>query len=205
MKLNSLLLLILASSSCFAQSARDYFFPASGKNVSVFVKPAKKGFLKVKEKTLVYFQDMGDSALITTIYPNHKGKLGWKEEMVKIEGTKISLLKIKSNIYRPQTFEADEVTLLKVPAEGSSYSEHVKGSTKQIYRAEFLTIKIDSKERKALKITQSSEMKRSGKKLMSYSDYYVQGLGYYKRTVDDGVAIEMLEEQKYDPNPPTMK
>jgi len=157
------------------------------------------------EKTFVYYKDMGDSALLTTVYPNYDGKLGWKEEVLRIEDDKISLRNIKSNIYKPQTFREDEVTLLKMPVEDGSASEYVKGSTKQIYRAEFLTIKIDGKKRKALKITQSSEMKRSGKKLMSYSDYYVQGVGFYKRTSDNGIQLEILDEQKFDPSPPAMK
>jgi Ca2+-binding RTX toxin-like protein len=200
MKLVFSLIIIQCSSGCFAQSARDFFFPASGKNVSVYSKPATNG-----EKTLVYFKDMGDSALITTVYPDYNGKTGWTKEAIKIEDTTISLLSVKSNIYKPQTFNAGEVTLLKMPAEGGSSSEYTKGSTKQIYHAEFLTIKIGNEERRALKITKSSEMKHSGKKLMSYSDYYVQGIGYYKRTASYGIQIEILEEQKYDPNPPALK
>lgn len=204
MKIKLLLLVILSNATCFAQSAKDYFFPASGKNVSVFVKPAMEGVARAK--TLVYYKDMGDSALITTIYPNFEGKTGWTQEVVEIEDGKISLLTVRSNIYKPQTFEAGEVTLLKMPLNGGSgLSAHVKGSTKQICRVEFLTINIDGKERNALKITQSSEMKRSGKKLMSYSDYYVQGIGYYKRTSDDGFQMEILDEQKFDPNPPEVR
>lgn len=147
---------------------------------------------------------MGDSALLTTIYPNYQGKPGWKEEIVKIDSSKISLVSVNSNIYKPQNFGADEAILLKMPEENSKHSEHVQGSVKNTYMAEFLTIKVDGKKRKAIKITRSSEMSRSGKKLMSYSDYFVNGIGYYKRTSDD-ITIEMLKEQKYDPNPPALK
>jgi hypothetical protein len=124
MRLNLLLLIILSSSSCFSQAAREYFFPLSNKNVSVYT---MKGVPKHGQKIVVYFKEMGDSALITTVYPNYEGKLGWKKEIVKIDDSKISLVKVNSNIYNPQTFEVDEVFLLKIPENStSSASQYVQ-------------------------------------------------------------------------------
>jgi hypothetical protein len=192
-----LVLIVLSSSACFPQSARDYFFPASGKNVSVYSKPESWD----EGKTTVYFKDMGDSALITTIIPKSDGENDWKEEVIRIEDSQISRVKIKSKS-SPQTFGNEAI--LKLPDGERSTSEHVAGSLKNIYLTEFLTIKIDGKDRKALRITRSAEMNRSGKKLMSISDYFVQGIGFYKRTFDDVTLIEILKDQKYDPNPPTL-
>jgi len=203
MKVKLLLFIMSSNAASFAQSARDYFFPVSGKNLSVYVMKGIPGISRDEEKKFVYFKDMGDSALITTVYPN--GKMGWKEEMVKIEDSKISLSNVKTDIYGTQTYEPDEMILLRIPAEDKSSSENIVGSIRRIFQAEFLTINIDGKEKKALKITQSSEMKSSGKKLISYSDYYVQGIGYYKRTSGDGTQLEILDKQTYDPNPPSLK
>jgi hypothetical protein len=36
-------------------------------------------------------------------------------------------------------------------------------------------------------------------------DYYVVGIGRSKRTSESGSDIEILEEQKYDPNPLSVK
>jgi hypothetical protein len=95
---------------------------------------------------------------------------------------------------------------LKIPAEGKSSSETItKGNLKRIFTTELLTLNIDGKEKKALRITQSSEMKNTGKKLNSFSDYYVHGIGYYKRTSGAETQLEILTEQKYEPNPPTLK
>jgi len=125
---------------------------------------------------------------------------------VKIEDSKISLRHVKTDIYGASTYEPDEMILLKMPAEGKSSSDNIlSGNIKRTFQTEFLTINFDGKEKKALRITQSSEMKSSGKKLMSYSDYYVQGIGYYKRTSSDGTQLELLTDQKYEPNPPTLK
>jgi len=199
-----IVLIVLSKATSFAQTARDYFFPASGKNLSVYVMKAIPGISKDEEKKFVYFKDMGDSALISTVYP--EGKMRWKEEVVKIEDSKISLRHVKTDIYGASTYEPDEMILLKMPAEGKSSSDNIlSGNIKRTFQTEFLTINFDGKEKKALRITQSSEMKSSGKKLMSYSDYYVQGIGYYKRTSSDGTQLELLTDQKYEPNPPTLK
>jgi len=199
-----IVLIVLSKATSFAQTARDYFFPASGKNLSVYVMKAIPGISKDEEKKFVYFKDMGDSALISTVYP--EGKMRWKEEVVKIEDSKISLRHVKTDIYGASTYEPDEMILLKMPAEGKSSSDNIlSGNIKRTFQTEFLTINFDGKEKKALRITQSSEMKSSGKKLMSYSDYYVQGIGYYKRTSGDGTQLELLTDQKYEPNPPTLK
>src|SRR5262249_11199814 len=135
MKVKFLVLAISSNLPCLAQSAKDYFFPAPERNLSVYVKPVTKG--RSETKTFVYFKSMGDSALITTVYPDFDGRNGWKEEMVKIKDSRISLCSVKSNIYNPQTYEENEVTLMKLPGENYGPAASVKGSLKRTYRSEF--------------------------------------------------------------------
>jgi hypothetical protein len=197
MKTKLLFLIVLSNATCFAQTARDYFFPASGKNLSVYVLKDIPGISKDGEKKLVYFKDMGDSALITTVYS--EGQMKWKEELVKIEDSKIYLNHVKTDIYGASTYQPDEMILLKIPADGKSSSENIsKGNIKRSLKAEFLTINIDGEEKKALKITQSFKM-------ATYSDYYVQGIGLYKHTSGNGTQLELLTDQKYQRHPPKLK
>jgi hypothetical protein len=196
MKMKLLLLIVLSNATCFAQTARDYFFPASGKNLSVYVMKGIPGISKDGEKKFVYYKDMGDSALITTVYPD--GQMKWKEEIVKIEDSKISLRHVKTDIYGVSDYGPDEMILLKIPADGKSSLETTsKGNIKHTFQAELLTITIDGKEKKALRISQ--------KKMNSFSDYYVEGIGYYKHTSGTGTQLEILTEQKYDRHPPKLK
>jgi len=196
MKMKLLLFIVLSNVTCFAQTARDYFFPAPGKNLSVYVMKGIPGISKDGEKKFVYYKDMGDSAIITTVYPD--GQMKWKEEIVKIEDSKISLRHVKTDIYGDSNYGPDEMILLKIPADGKSSLETIsKGNMKHTFQSELLTITVDGEEKKALKITQ--------KKMISFSDYYVQGIGYYKHTSGNGTQLEILTEQKYEAKPPKLK
>jgi hypothetical protein len=198
MKTKLLLFIVLSNSTCFAQTARDYFFPAPGKNVSVYVLKGIPGVSKDGEKKFVYFKDMGDSALMTTLYPTDE-RNSWTEEAVKIEDSKISFLRIKTKAYGASTYEPDEMILLKMPPDGKSSSEDIsRGNIKRTVKTEFLTITIDGKEKKALRVTQSS-------KVATFSNYYVQGMGLYKRTSGNGTQLELLTDQKYERHPPKLK
>jgi hypothetical protein len=202
-----LLLIIVSNSACFAQSAKDYFLPASGKNLSIYGVPKVNGMERNNAKTQVYVKDMGDSALITTSYSyDHQKTPVWTEQLVKIEPTRITLIKVRSNNYERKSFNEGEVILFETPGGNEpSLEQFQRGSLKQSRTLEYSTLKINGEEQKAIKISKKSEMARSGKQVMAYAEYYVQGIGLYKRTTDDGIDIEILEDQKYDPSPPPVK
>ncbi|MBI1769672.1 MAG: hypothetical protein HYR67_14995 [Bacteroidetes bacterium] len=205
MKLYCLLAIILSHSRLFAQTAKDYFLPPLEKNVSVFKTRMPIG----ESKTQVFFKNMGDSASVTTMYYDDKGLRGGQEQVVKIDDTEISLIRGKANTSpgRVETYVADGQILFKMPS-GDGKTEWTnpgqKGAVVTTYLAEFSRVKIDGKKRKAVKISTILRRKHSGKGSVFYVDYYVAGIGRYKRTSESGHATEILKEQKYDPNPPSV-
>jgi hypothetical protein len=207
MKLNSLLLIILSSPSCFSQSAKDFFFPSAGKNTSVF-NTAKE--MPAKFKTQVFFKDMGDSAIVTTMFYHEDGSKGGQEQVVKVGDSAISVIRGKTNTSKGvEYYNADGKIIFKMPsANGKVAWENTgqKGAVIETYEAEFSTLEIDGKNRRAVKLTTIEKRKRSGKQQVFYVDYYVEGIGRYKRTApDEAIVIEVLTDQLVENNPPTVK
>lgn len=201
--------LVFLYSLTFAQTAKDYFFPASDKNVSVFRMPEIKGMPGNDSETQVYFKDGGDSTKVTTLY-FREGKLSeCIEQAVKIGEEQISIGREK--IERKKTIEVfnSGKLIFKMPpkkgiVEWGSEKQH--GSVLWICAAEFSRIKIDGKRKKAIKVTTSSKRKHDGKIEAFYIDYYVEGIGHYKRTTPGKeIVLSILTNQKYDPNPPSHK
>ncbi|MGC4021490.1 MAG: hypothetical protein QM734_05890 [Cyclobacteriaceae bacterium] len=209
MKLKYLPFFILFSSTVYGQTAREYFFPAEGKNSSVFQVHDPSENDKLYHSQTIFFKDMKDTALVTTMFYREDIMKGGKEEVVKINDSEILLVGGKANTSpgRVETYTSNGFPIFKMPsANGKSEwtNPKQKGAEQTIYVSEFTKIKVNGKKQKAVKVSVIEKRKRSGKELVFYVDYYVAGIGLYKRTSEDGKEIEVLAEQKYEANLPSV-
>jgi hypothetical protein len=210
MRVSYLLLLILSYPTLNAQTARDFFLPAKEKNLSIFRRSENKGEPKFDYSTQVFFKNMGDSALVTTMYYDNQVLKGGQEQVVKITDSVVSLVRGKANTSqgRVETYMGDGEIIFKMPGKNGKTEwegTRQKGAVATIYVAEFSKIKVNGRREKAVKISTMQKRKHSGKQSVFYIDYYVVGIGRSKRTSESGSDIEILEEQKYDPNPLSVK
>jgi hypothetical protein len=218
MKLNSFLLLILSGSGCFAQTAKDYFFPPAGKNLSVYKMIYPRGKDKDGWITKVYVREEGDSALITTqsnLASMRNDQVisgtGIWEQSVKINESEILAFGGKtSTSHGVECFNKGGEIIFKIPPGKSKKVEwenpDQKGSMIEAHVSEFSKIRVNGEKKKAVKVTTILKRKRSGKKENFYVDYYVEGIGRYKRTTPNNkITIEALTDQLVDINPPTVK
>lgn len=212
------LFIFLSNATCFAQSAKDYFFPSSGKNLSIYRTIDPQGRNEDGWITKVYVKDEGDSALITTqsnlvsmrndqIISGH----GAWEQSVKINESEILALGGKTTTSNGvETFDKRGEVIFKIPSGKSKRVEWEnpgqKGTMIEAHLSEFSKIKVNGEKKKAVKVTTILKRKRSGKKETFYVDYYVEGIGRYKRTTPDkNITIEVLSAQLFDDNPPAVK
>jgi hypothetical protein len=213
-----LFLILLSNATCFAQSAKDYFFPSSGKNLSVYKTIDPQGKNKDGWITKVYVKDEGDSAVITTqsnlvSMQNDQvinGK-GVSEQSVKINESEILAFGGKTNTSNGvETFDRRGEIIFRIPSGKSKKVEWEnpgqKGAMIEAHLSEFSKIKVNGEKKKAVKVTTILKRKRSGKKEDFYVDYYVAGIGRYKRTTPDkNITIEVLSDQLFDDSPPAVK
>jgi len=218
MKHTLLLPLILFSSMSFAQTAKDYFFPALDKNLSVYKTIDPQGNYENGWTTKIYFKDEGDSAIITTqsngvSWENDQlvGGKGIWEQSVKINELEILAFEGKTNAFNGvETFNKGGEIIFKIPSAKSEKVEwenqDQKGTMVKTHLSEFSEIKVDGKKRKAVKVTTILKRKRSGKRENFYVDYYVAGIGRYKQTTPNGdLTLEVLSDQSFEANPPAVK
>jgi len=197
----------------FAQTARDYFFPGSDKNLSVY-NTAEYGDKREKKLTKIYIKNYGDSALITTqsntvVRINNTKRPDTWEQVVKISPLEIIALQGKAKAPNGvEHFDNKGEILFKIPSKKRGIAEWSspiqKGALKTIYRSEFSTVKVDGKKLKAVKVTCVQKRIHSGEEWVFYVDYYVQGIGRYKRSTGNGIELEVLAKQEYDSNVPTV-
>jgi len=197
----------------FAQTARDYFFPARDKNLSVYY-TSTFGDNSDQKLTKIYVKDYGDSALITTqsdlvVRVNNTQRPNTWEQAVKISRLEITALRGKAKTQNGlEKFDNSGEVLFKIPAKKSEtveWSSPIQnGAIKTIYRSEFTTVKVDGKKLKAVKVSRIEKRIHSGEELLSYADYYVAGIGLYKRTAGKRLELEVLSSQTYDPNVPVL-
>ena len=212
------LFFFLTSTGCFAQTARDFFFPASGRNLSIYLYKIPTSVDNDGEwVSRVYFRNNGDSAFITTQNAfrttrdgNVKDASGLREQAVKINEREILAFKGRTNTSTGvETFDKDGEIIFKIPS-GKNKKEtwvnpYQRGAVVETHCAEFTTVRIDGVKKKAVKVTTTLKRRRSEKTEDFYVDYYVAGIGHYKRTAPGKKkAIEILAVQKYDPHPPTI-
>lgn len=205
-----ILALVLSVSVGFAQTARDYFFPARDKNLSIY--SSKFGNDNEQKETRVYVKDYGDSALITTqsnlvVRVNSSKQPDAWEQVVMVSPLEIVALRGKAETNNAiETFDNKGEILFKVPAkkgEVAEWSSSIqKGAIKTIYKSEFATVKVNGKKRKAIKVSCVQKRNHSGEESVFYIDYFVEGIGRYKRTAVNGLELEVLAKQTYDPNVP---
>lgn len=210
-------ILILASvfsaSVGFTQTARDYFFPDRDKNLSVY-NNTTFGDNSDQKLTKIYVKDYGDSALITTqsnmvVRVNNTQRPEIWEQAVKISPLEIIAMRGKAKTQNGlERFDNNGEVIFKVPRKKSETIEwsspNQNGAVKTIYRAEFTAVKVDGKKLKAVKVSCIQKRNHSGEESVFYVDYYVEGIGRYKRTTENGVALEVLGKQAYDPNVPAV-
>ena len=206
MRFTYLLLLLMLSSVCLAQSAKDYFFPSPGKNRMVFAVTDSKNKPDGGNKTHAYFEVKGDSAIITTLYYNNKViKDSW-QQVVKVDQSEIYVVKEGSTkADHAQAFEPNEFVIFKMPTQNGKVAwahPRQSGAVTETFEAVLSTIAIDGQTKNAVKVTTQLKKKRTGRLLLTYVDYFVEGMGRYKRTAADGTEIEILESETFDPKPP---
>ncbi len=210
--------LIVMGSSAFAQTAKDYFFPPSDKNLSVYKTIDPKGKVEDGWMTKVYFKNKGDSALITTQSDGATRQNGnaietnqiW-EQLVKITDKEILTSRVRTRTPNGvETFENEGDIVFRIPQGSNKKAEwensRQKGTMIETHLSEFSKVRVNGKRIKAIKVTTFLKRKRTGKKENFYVDYYVEGIGRYKRTTPHkNTVIEILADQKYDPNPPIVR
>jgi hypothetical protein len=210
--------LLFSSSLAFAQTAKDYFFPSSDKNLSVYKMVNPHGKTEDERITNVYFKYEGDNVVITTQnnfvnrqYDQVSNVNGVTEQSVKVTDSEILAINEKTTTYNGvETFDKSGEIIFKIPKEKNKKVEWEnpgqKGAVIQTHLSEFSSIKINGKRKKAIKVTTILKRKRSGKKENFYVDYYVAGIGRYKRTApNSNSAIEILADQRSDSNIPVVK
>jgi hypothetical protein len=129
---------------------------------------------------------------------------GGHEQLLKITDEEIVALSGKANTSpgKVATYSSDGIVVFKMPpAVGQSewLGSGNKGAVKTIYRSEFTTIKFEGKKVKAVKVLCVQKRRHSGEESVFYVDYYVAGIGRYKRTGKNGVELQVLAKQNYDP------
>jgi|SRR5882762_4803306 len=210
--------LIFLSPLAFAQTAKDYFFPQPDKNLSVYKTIKSKGTVENGWITKVYFKNKGDSALITTQSDGVARRNGnaidanqvW-EQLVKITDKEILTSRVKARTPNGvETFESEGDIVFRIPQGSSKKTEWEnsgqKGTMIETHLSEFSKVRVNGKRIKAIKVTTFLKRKRTGKRENFYVDYYVEGIGRYKRTTPrKNMVIEILADQKYDPNPPIVR
>jgi len=165
----------------------------------VFGVPEVKNMPKNEMKTRVYFQNRGDSSIITTLYYDHQVLKDSWEQVVYITESEISVIQEKSNKSNAvQTFATGEFIIFKMPSPNGKTEWTHPGQSGETFVAEYSTIEIDGATKKAVKVTTSQKRKRTGKLI----DYFIEGIGRYQRTSEAGAIVEILEDQKYDPHLP---
>ena len=172
--MNRLLPLLLLCSNCFSQSAKDYFFPTEGKNLSVYKTTNLHGNTENGWTTKVYFRNLGDSALITTqsdgasrrndnvIEPNQI----W-QQLVKIKDNEILASRVTTRTPNGvETFDTDGDIIFMIPQGMNKKAEWEnlgqKGTIIQTHSSEFSKIRVNGKRIKAVKVTTSLKRKRTG-------------------------------------------
>jgi hypothetical protein len=211
MKINYLFAFILLSFSASAQTAREYFFPAQGKNASTYTTE----FNDEKKLTKIYVRDYGDSALIATqsnvvVNTNNIARPNAWEQSVKINPLEIVAMRGRAKTANGiEHFDRSGDILFKLPARQAEIAQwenpNQRGTRIEVQRSEFCKVQIDGENRDAVKVTTILKRKTDGKEENFYTEYFVKGIGFYKRTDPTGVYIsEILTEQKSDPNFPTL-
>lgn len=200
---------VFSASLCWGQNARDYFLPVAGFNSLEFKMrdPGQKKKFCHNETT--YFVDMKDSVRMTTMFFREDTIRGGHEQVLKITDSEILVVSGKANTSpgRVETYSSDGMIVFKLPpAKGQSEWSGLrdKGAVKTIYRSEFATIKVDGKKVRAVKVSNIQKRRHSGEEYVFYVDYYVAGIGRYKRTTENGQELEVLARQTYDPKVPVV-
>jgi hypothetical protein len=207
-----MLISVFSTSVGFTQTARDYYFPAANKNLSVYATGFRMG--SAQNETRVYVKDYGDSALITTLSNlvvmtnNNRRPDAW-EQTIKVSQLEITATHGKAATENGlKTFDRNGEVLFKIPARHGEIVEwnesNPKGALKTIYRSEYANIKVDGKKIDAVKVSCVHKRIHSGEEIVFYVDYYVSGIGRYKRSTENGLDIEILAKQEYDPNVPVL-
>lgn len=212
--MRSLLMLIsvFSASVGFTQTARDYYLPAANKNLSVYAAGFRMG--SDQKETRIYVKDYGDSALITTLSNlvvmtnNNRQPDAW-EQTIKVNPLEIIATRGKAVTEKgAETFDRKGEVLFKIPTRKGEIVEwsesNPKGALKTIYRSAFTTLKMDGKKVSAVKVSCVQKRIHSGEEIVFYIDYYVKGIGRYKRSTENGLDIEVLAKQEYDPNVPIL-
>ncbi|MBS1508652.1 MAG: hypothetical protein JSS79_18600 [Bacteroidetes bacterium] len=107
---------ISASYPLSAQQARDYFFPANGKNALV-VNAHHQG-KSHHSKTIFYATTKGDSALMMTQYFDENGATGGQEQTLQISDSEIKVVHTKANTSPGMVEAADgDYVIFKMPGE----------------------------------------------------------------------------------------
>jgi hypothetical protein len=189
-----------------AQSAKDYFFPKPEKNSSLF--KMANGMSNPEFETQVFFKEMGDSAVITTAFNRQEGIVVGQEQLVKFSDSEIMLVNVKASTSSGiVNYDGDGTVIFKIPSHGKKTEwtpGGQPGAVIQTYTSTFCHLKVDGKRKKAIKVTTINQRKRGGRQQVFYSDYYVEGIGRYKRTSESGLNVEILADQKYVSTIPTL-
>jgi hypothetical protein len=194
----------------FAQTARDYFFPSKS-NSSQYKMRELDGGKKFFHNKTVYLRDMRDSALVTTMFFDNDGIKGGQEQLLKVTDSTICVVKGKANTSpgRIQTYAGDGLIAFKMPpatgqSEWPEKQDRGRGSFTTIYRSEFAILKVNRKKVRAVKVSCIHKRRHNGNESVFCVDYYVAGIGYYKRTTENGLELEDLAKQQFDPNVPSV-
>lgn len=209
MKSFVLCVLVMLSLKANSQTAKDYFFPTNDKNCSVFKShiPGKKN--QFEHNQSIFFKDMGDSALVTTMFYDEDTLKGGHEQVLKIKDSEILVVKGKANTYqgKVETYSSGGSVIFKMPTNNGKTewsSPNQKGAVITIYRSEFATIKVDGRKTKAVKVSRIQKRKHTGEESVFYVNYYVAGIGLYKTTSESGYEIDLLANQKFESSIPTI-
>lgn len=194
-----LTIFLLSYGISMSQNLKDYFIPAGDKNLSIYSWMGSDAF-KVK----IWFVAISDSVYrVDQVIMFQDQISNGESRTVTISKNSITV----SNVVYFNNVINDEgekkhnppTTLLKMPAKGqtSSWSfTPINATTK--CKAEWTTVTIDGVSKKAIKVTNTPF---EGGKLLTTGityDYYVEGIGYWKRKVQDGKDFQVLEKQEYD-------